>query len=390
MSERWLPKMLAALLLLSGSGREGVAGDLAGPGNLGNLWCVGDSWTDCFIGFTWRRKLSQNLRAAGWQVNFVGTRTTNRLCETGQRFDRDHNGIAGMTAQELLDTRLTPWLNALTPDTVLLLIGGNDFEGGNIAAVMTRIGAIIDRLRADNPDVVIHSGIYGYVGVRIADATVDEAAVQLQDLIAAKTSVQSPIHFVDHRIGWNKTIHLSPIDRFHPSRAGMNRLAVNWQNSIEAHQAGFAPSTTQYQPDAMIGERVDRQLGANRHSRSGNNQRVRRVSRRSRPRTFYASVENDGNHPDVIALRVTRGNRRFRVHVFERIGRLRKVTARVLSGRYRRAYDPGQTIQYRIVVSPRKSRRKKRVRTFRLRAVSLNGSGEADAVKARMIARGGR
>lgn len=324
-------------------------------------------------------------------VNFVGTRTTNRYCESGQQFDRDHNGVLGITAEEVLNQRLTPWLAALTPDTVLLLLGGNDLDGGNIPAVMTRLGMIVDRIRIDNPDVVIHAGMYGYVGVRVPDATVDDAANQLQTLIATKSTVQSPIHFVDHRVGWDKSIHLFPIDRFHPNNAGMQKMAANWLASIQTHQAGATPSTVQYQPDQMIGRRANQQSGANRFSNFGNNQRLRLVSRNGRKLTFYFSIENDGNQNDVIGLRSTRGNRFFRVRILDRKTGSKNVTAKAIRGRYEIDTDPGETIQYRLIVKPKgAATRSRKVRTFVLRAGSKADANKRDVTQARAETRRGR
>ena len=63
-------------------------------------------------------------------------------CETGQTFDRDHNGISGITAEEVLTGRLSGWLNAVTPDTVLLTLGANDFKrGASLTTIETRLNA---------------------------------------------------------------------------------------------------------------------------------------------------------------------------------------------------------------------------------------------------------
>jgi len=210
------------------------------PGNLGNLWCIGDSWTDCSALRTWRRKLSQDLVATGWVVDFVGTITTPSLCEPGQSFDRQHDGIAGITALDVLNNNLNSWLTTVTPNTVLLLLGGNDIVGGSsIATTMTRIGGIVDRLRTSNPNVVIHIGGYAYINEFITDSTMNAFNTALQTLITSKTTGQSPVYYVDHRIGWSKSVHLDPNDQSHPSNAGMEKLADNWLASIQLHQTTY-------------------------------------------------------------------------------------------------------------------------------------------------------
>lgn len=210
------------------------------PGDLGNLWCVGDSWTDCSAQHTWRRKLSQDLIAKGWIVDFVGTLTTTNPCESGQVFDREHDGVAGITATEVLGSALTNWLATVTPDTVLLLLGGNDLVGGaTIPATMTKLGSIMDRMRLNNPNVVIHAGGYAYINDFISDATMDAFNTAMQSLVTAKTTAQSPVYYVDHRVGWSKPVHIDPNDPTHPSVAGMQKLADNWLASIQAHQTTY-------------------------------------------------------------------------------------------------------------------------------------------------------
>ena len=102
---------------------------------------------------------------------------------------------------------------------------------------MTRLGSIIDQIRADNPNVVIHAAVYGYVDVLVPDSSVDDFSNQLQTLVANKTTTQSPVYFVDHRVGWIKSIHLDSSDSFHPTDAGMQKMADNWLASIQANQA---------------------------------------------------------------------------------------------------------------------------------------------------------
>ncbi len=207
------------------------------PGDLGDVWCIGDSWTQCFRNFTWRRKLSQDLESERWEFDFVGTLVTPPSCEPGQTFDRDHNGISGITALEVLNERLAAWLPVVAPDTVLLLLGGNDFlRGATVSTTMTRLSAIIDQIRADNPDVIFYMGMYGYVGIR-SDEDIDSLAEGMEAMATSKTTQESPIYCVDHRIGWDKAIHIIPGENLHPTEAGMHQLADNWLAAIKTHQA---------------------------------------------------------------------------------------------------------------------------------------------------------
>lgn len=209
-------------------------------GNLGNLWCLGDSWTDCFEEVTWRRVLWQRLINEGWTVDFVGTHRDPASCESGQDYDRDHQGTSGVTAEETLH-EIDRLLRSVAPDTVLLMLGGNDIDegGSNGLVVVDRLSSIIDRIRSVNPRVVIHLGVYGYVDVSVTDGQLDGFAALASDLAAEKTSTMSPVWLVDHRLGWDKTTDLAD-DRFHPSPRGMTKIAENWLESIRRSRPNAA------------------------------------------------------------------------------------------------------------------------------------------------------
>ena len=79
---------------------------------------------------------------------------------------------------------------------------------------------------------MIYLATYGY-GLNFPESPTDLGAEMCQTVAANNTTTQSPIHFVDHRIGWNKTIHSDETD--HPSEAGMLKMAENWLTAIEFH-----------------------------------------------------------------------------------------------------------------------------------------------------------
>jgi lysophospholipase L1-like esterase len=201
---------------------------------LGNVWCVGDSWTDCWRGTTWRRHLWQDLQAEDWTFDFVGTNLDGPNCGAGQSYDRDHDGYGGITAETFLE-EMDAVLPAIDPDTLLLMIGGNDIETTpDFGVIMERIRGIVEKARLKNPALFIHLGMYGYVDVEISDATLDTFADRLKVLANSLESTVSPVAFVDHRIGWVEATDLDA-DLFHPSPAGMEKIAANWLRSIREH-----------------------------------------------------------------------------------------------------------------------------------------------------------
>lgn len=125
---------------------------------------------------------------------------------------------------------------SIDPDTLLLMIGGNDIgTTPDVEVIMDRIRSIIEKARLKNSRLFIHLGMYGYVDVAISDATLDTFADRLQVLATSLNSTDSPVAFFDHRIGWVKATDLDT-DLFHPSSTGMEKIAANWLRSIRTHQ----------------------------------------------------------------------------------------------------------------------------------------------------------
>jgi len=108
-----------------------------------NIMPLGDSITsgsnsgeinqDLWISY--RMDLWDTLNAAGYVVNFVGTKTSGSLVPD---FDPNHEGHGGWRAFEIVDGKagsdegkLADWLDNTQPDIVLLHIGTNDISWGS-------------------------------------------------------------------------------------------------------------------------------------------------------------------------------------------------------------------------------------------------------------------
>ncbi len=203
--------------------------------DLGKLWVIGDSWSVCFNGNTWRRKLYQDLISDGYTVDFVGTMKTWEGCDQGEEYDRDHNAVGGITAREALDEKLDSWLKEVSPDRVLMMLGGNDMnaERADPFTTLIRLQKIIEQIRAENPSTIFHVGMYGYVSAYFSDQQSDMMGLALETFVESLSTDISPAFFVDHRVGWDKEKHLDQNDLFHPSKEGMEHMADGWKRSIE-------------------------------------------------------------------------------------------------------------------------------------------------------------
>jgi lysophospholipase L1-like esterase len=163
----------------------------------------------------------------------------------GNVFDKDHQGHWGWTTKEILEGtsqswrrkegRLPLWLEAYTPDIALILLGTNDGRSASFDLAETRanMSAIIDQLRADNPEIIIFLGLLfqGYEPLPLINQAYRELAEE-------KTTETSPIHVVDHSVGWindPSEPNADTIDNDHPSPSGDQKLANNWFEAMRPY-----------------------------------------------------------------------------------------------------------------------------------------------------------
>jgi acyl-CoA thioesterase I len=118
---------------------------------------LGDSVTSSFVPHSsYRYRLWHKLVNAGFNVDFVGTRNgVEGGIPDNSNFDMDHEGHPGWTTQDGLDN-IDAIVAATQPDMVLLDLGGNDvLEGVPLVTTVENLTAIIDHLRAANPNIRI-------------------------------------------------------------------------------------------------------------------------------------------------------------------------------------------------------------------------------------------
>ncbi len=93
---------------------------------------------------------------AGENIDFVGTQFSVADGEPANSdFDQDHEGHPGWTSQDALNN-VDGIIAATQPDVVLMDFGGNDvIEGIDLQVTKANLEAVIEHLRAANPNVVI-------------------------------------------------------------------------------------------------------------------------------------------------------------------------------------------------------------------------------------------
>ena len=201
---------------------------------------MGDSITHGFGSATmdgYRRPLHQSLTAAGYLVNFVGSRRAGAQFD----YDRDNEGHPGVDAPYLRD-RLGDYLSRNRPDIVLLHIGTNGLwkspeevaaeadqllsaiyaYDGNIQVVLARI---INRVGP--PEVVSRTTRYNELLQAIADRRI---------------AAGDPLVVVDmeHALiytaagGNGMGLFVDMYDLLHPNDAGYGKMAAVWDAALQA------------------------------------------------------------------------------------------------------------------------------------------------------------
>ncbi|MEV4539648.1 RICIN domain-containing protein [Asanoa sp. NPDC049518] len=184
---------------------------------------LGDSITDGYnVPGGYRINLWQRLVAAGRTVDFVGS-GFNGPASLG---DHDHEGHSGWRIDQL-DANIVNWLRTYTPRTILLHIGTNDMnQNYDIANAPARLSALIDKIRANAPDVELFVAQITPESNATLEARVQAYNATIPGIVAGKGA---KTHLVD--------LH-SPLttadlaDGVHPNQAGYDKMAATWSSAL--------------------------------------------------------------------------------------------------------------------------------------------------------------
>ena len=222
---------------------------------------VGDSITEARDGPdkrglpSWRKWFWDLTQADDREVDMVGSRSGvadgDNLTvavpppPTWGVWDWDHDGHYGWRADEILNGRgdqpaagrISDWADDQQPDVFLIHIGTNDLaQGQGVANAITDVRAIIDAIRAEQPDakIAISKIIKNRPKAIYPNLPADIAAfnAQIPGVAAAKSTPASPVIVVDHATGWN--VSTDNYDTLHPSVAGQQKMAQKFYAAMVA------------------------------------------------------------------------------------------------------------------------------------------------------------
>jgi len=217
------------------------------------IMCLGASITNGYNQYaSYRYPLWFRLNAAGYDVDFVGTRNTtcpsaNCTCNGAPatcfyplydtEFDRDHEGYCGWRTDQVAAIAVSVSTSA-SPDVVLIHLGTNDIGqmgASGVSNANTNLRLIIDRIRSVRPNVVIVLSKLIPIGATSGYAGAAGLVVPLNDAIASivldKNTPQSPVFLVDQYTGFDLA-SMMQADDLHPNTAGEERMADVWFSAL--------------------------------------------------------------------------------------------------------------------------------------------------------------
>lgn len=196
---------------------------------------------------SYRYELWFDLAQAGYSIDFVGRETQINGGDppnptwypnyfTG--FDRDHEGYWGFRTDEiagLIDAAAAAGL----PDIVLMHLGTNDIGQNGATGVTnadTNVRFIVDRLRLQNPSVVILLARVIPIGMGTSyfanAAQVPTLNAVIDQIGSDLDTPQSPVLIVDLHTGFD-LLTMMQTDGLHPNVVGESFMADGWRAVLE-------------------------------------------------------------------------------------------------------------------------------------------------------------
>ncbi|MCT7969546.1 GDSL-type esterase/lipase family protein [Laspinema sp. D1] len=188
----------------------------------------------------YRDDLWMLLKDSGFNVDFVGSETRNPPPNWNQpyAFDRDHQGHGGYAISGSpfdwagdLTANIDNWLNAATPDVILLMAGTNDFLHQKTTAQeeIDELGILIDKIFAWSSDVAVLVSSIAPLAPKEGLAQTALYNNMIPGLLGSDRYQQKNLSFVDTRNLFTlNDLH----DGVHFTPEGYSTLANAWFDGI--------------------------------------------------------------------------------------------------------------------------------------------------------------
>ncbi|RYU73852.1 InlB B-repeat-containing protein, partial [Hymenobacter persicinus] len=181
---------------------------------------------------SYRRVLWQQLQAAGYSVDFVGSQRSNYGGPPpNPDFDLDHESRWGALASDLRPM-VQAWAASAQPDIVLIHVGSNDmFQNRSITGTRDEIGLIIDQFRLGRPGVKIVLAQLLPTLQNPGNSNITALNSLLPALVQQKNTPESPVLLVDQNTGFDPAV--DTYDGTHPTAAGEAKMVSRWMPAVQ-------------------------------------------------------------------------------------------------------------------------------------------------------------
>jgi len=204
---------------------------------------LGDSITEGGAGFfVYRYPLMEKLKAAGYNVAYVGSKTT-RPVKNSPLGELAHEGYGG-TNVGFLKGKFDGLYRQNPADILLIHAGHNQFADQNpIPRMLTDTQAIITMARAINPNVIILLAQVIPSGKLPKYSYIPDYNTALVGLAKELNTVAQPVVLVNQAEGFNWETDTGG-DHVHPTKQGAEKMAEKWFEALKkVLPAPAAPAT---------------------------------------------------------------------------------------------------------------------------------------------------
>jgi len=178
----------------------------------------------------YRQPLYQKLRAAGYNVDFVGSVRAGQ--SVSPSFDVDNEGHPGYTPAQILSGISGPadtWLNKNPAKVVLLHIGTNGLRSDRVDLWVTNTGKILEAI--DKVDSSITVVLALIVNQNPTNQVVTQFNTKLRQVAQTRIANGDDIRIVDMETALSYPGDLA--DQYHPNQSGYNKMANAWYNALD-------------------------------------------------------------------------------------------------------------------------------------------------------------
>jgi lysophospholipase L1-like esterase len=235
---RWLVAVAAGLAVAVGAIAASPSPAEAETDGARRIMPLGDSITEGIdVPGGYREGLWRRLAASRYHNDLVGSQA-NRSSGLG---DPDHEGHPRWRIDQI-DAKVVDWLEATTPDSVLLHIGTNDMGPDYAAGAPARLSTLIDHITDTVPDAEVFVATITPLGWANGDAAVRAFNRKIPAMVKRKARNGQRVHLVDMYSALKQSDLAD--DGVHPNARGYDKMAAVWYRALRSVPGALEDPTT--------------------------------------------------------------------------------------------------------------------------------------------------